>query len=83
MPVNRARVTTLTLGTLTVTFNMHYLPNIGARVIVTLHEPPAPPVTLKPMTPIELREFCARGKLAACETESMERCEQRRKEHAA
>ena len=80
--MNTARTTTIQIGNLTVTYTMHYLPGVGPRVSMTLHEPPEPP-RIYNLSPGDLRTLGMNSTLAAGGAEAIARREQRDKEKAA
>ncbi len=82
MSTRRSRSFTVQLGSATVTLTPHILDGIGARILIKIDEPNAPTVRLN-LTPDAARTLRTELALATCEAESIERREQRRKEHAA
>lgn len=81
MSTRRSRTITLTLGTVTVTLTPHIIDGIGARVMMGVEERGMRWVVN--LAPDHARSLGSNLTLATCEAESIERREQRRKEHAA
>lgn len=81
MSDRRSRTATLVLGSMTVTLTPHILERIGPRVLIAIDD--GGTRCVYSTTPGDARQLAANLTLAACEAESYERREQRRKEQAA
>ncbi len=82
MSSHRSRSFTFQLGAATVTLTPHIIDGVGARVMCTIEEPGSAPYRFN-LSPDGIDDFRNNMAIAKCEAQSIERREQRRKEHAA